>query len=105
MNYMNNYIVDLRNNPTTASNTNQIRLPDMEFVWNYGDWPLTGKNLLPLISWCGSTDSNDFVLPTYDIATSTYEAMYRSVNLFVWFPCLCSDANVIKLMSMHSRFI
>ena len=56
-------------------------MPDIEFLINLGDYPL-GKfksypNLLPIISWCGSTDSPDIVMPTYDVTESTLEALAR----------------------------
>lgn len=52
-------------------------LPDMEFFVNLGDWPLViDKNeIYPIFSWCGSTESYDIVMPTYDITESTLENM------------------------------
>lgn len=47
---------------------------------NLGDWPLNDKNqgmLLPIVSWCGSTQANDMILPTYDLTESTLEMMGR----------------------------
>lgn len=59
-------------------------LPDMEFYLNLGDWPLSKKGgqqrtsgPYPIFSWCGSEDSYDIVLPTYDITESTVENMGR----------------------------
>ncbi|KAL3283578.1 hypothetical protein HHI36_006717 [Cryptolaemus montrouzieri] len=59
-------------------------LPDMEFFVNLGDWPLvlkdykgTSNRTFPIFSWCGSTDSLDIVMPTYDITESTLENMGR----------------------------
>lgn len=59
-------------------------LPDMEFYLNLGDWPLSKKGgqqrtsgPYPIFSWCGSEDSYDIVLPTYDITESTLENMGR----------------------------
>ncbi|CAG2166227.1 unnamed protein product, partial [Oppiella nova] len=43
-------------------------LPDLEFVSNLGDWPLSDKRTeppLPVFSWCGSNEFNDIVIPTY----------------------------------------
>ncbi|XP_060063782.1 protein O-glucosyltransferase 2-like [Ylistrum balloti] len=61
--------------------TRKVRLPDMEFFINLGDWPLEKKSAsdspLPIISWCGSADSRDIVLPTYDITEATLEMMSR----------------------------
>lgn len=56
----------------------QVRLPDMEFVVNLGDWPLEKKptdSPVPIISWCGSTDTYDIIMPTYDLTRSTLGAM------------------------------
>ncbi|KZC09703.1 KDEL motif-containing protein 1 [Dufourea novaeangliae] len=59
--------------------TRKVVLPDIEFFVNLGDWPLvpkTGKNY-PIFSWCGSSDTKDIVMPTYDITESSLEAMGR----------------------------
>lgn len=57
----------------------KVRLPDIEFYVNLGDWPLVPKNKepLPIFSWCGSEDTYDIVMPTYDITESTLENMGR----------------------------
>ena len=38
---------------------------------NLGDWPLEKRNVdegpTPLFSWCGSEDSLDIVMPTWDM--------------------------------------
>ncbi|XP_054157940.1 protein O-glucosyltransferase 2-like [Oppia nitens] len=55
-------------------------IPDIEFVANLGDWPLSDKRTkppLPVMSWCGSTDSNDIVLPTYELTESTLQMQGR----------------------------
>lgn len=61
-----------------------VMLPDMEFFINLGDWPLSKKGgqqrtsgPFPIFSWCGSSDSHDIVLPTYDLMESTLENMGR----------------------------
>ncbi|XP_055305678.1 protein O-glucosyltransferase 2-like isoform X2 [Sitodiplosis mosellana] len=61
-----------------------VRLPDMEFMVNLGDWPLVKKGgitrthgPLPIFSWCGSEDTYDIVMPTYDLTESTLQAMDR----------------------------
>lgn len=61
-----------------------VRLPDVEFIINLGDWPLVKKGGItrthgpyPIFSWCGSEDTFDIVLPTYDLTESTLEAMNR----------------------------
>lgn len=59
--------------------TRKVILPDIEFFMNLGDWPLVplgGKNY-PIFSWCGSSDTKDIVMPTYDITVSSLEAMGR----------------------------
>ncbi|KAJ8681052.1 hypothetical protein QAD02_016839 [Eretmocerus hayati] len=62
--------------------TRKMVLPDVEFFMNLGDWPLVQKSqeLYPIISWCGSDDSMDIVVPTYEITQSSIEAM-GSVSL------------------------
>lgn len=61
-----------------------VHLPDVEFIMNLGDWPLVKKGGItrthgpyPIFSWCGSEDTFDIVLPTYDLTESTLEAMNR----------------------------
>eukprot|EP00041_Stephanoeca_diplocostata_P009491 m.146206 g.146206 ORF g.146206 m.146206 type:complete len:558 (+) comp17763_c0_seq2:299-1972(+) len=58
----------------------KVRVPDVEFLLNMGDWPqaprvdaTTGAALppLPLFSWCGSDTHYDMVLPTYKIVQAT----------------------------------
>lgn len=62
----------------------KVRLPDTEFFVNLGDWPLVKKGghtrttgPYPIFSWCGSDDTFDIVMPTYDITESTLQAMSR----------------------------
>ncbi|XP_056640129.1 protein O-glucosyltransferase 2-like isoform X1 [Diorhabda sublineata] len=58
--------------------TRKVVLPDVEFFSNLGDWPLsTLKKKYPIFSWCGSTDSFDIIMPTYDITESTLENLGR----------------------------
>lgn len=61
-----------------------VRLPNFEFFVNLGDWPLVKRGgisrtvgPLPIFSWCGSDDTYDIVMPTYDLTESTLEAMSR----------------------------
>lgn len=61
-----------------------VALPDMEFYLNLGDWPLSKKGgqqrtsgPYPIFSWCGSDDSYDIVLPTYDLTEASIENMGR----------------------------
>lgn len=66
--------------------TLQVKLPDMEFIINLGDWPVEqksqyGDDPLPIISWCGSESTNDIVWPTYDVTKSTLEAMRGLVDV------------------------
>ncbi|XP_063527473.1 protein O-glucosyltransferase 3 isoform X2 [Pongo pygmaeus] len=66
--------------------TRKVLLPDLEFYVNLGDWPLEHRKVngtpspIPVISWCGSLDSRDVVLPTYDITHSMLEAMRGVTN-------------------------
>ncbi|KAK7044020.1 Protein O-glucosyltransferase 2 [Halocaridina rubra] len=58
----------------------KMRLPDIEFITNLGDWPLVNPKeepLIPIFSWCGSEDTADIVMPTYDITEATLEMMGR----------------------------
>lgn len=64
--------------------TRKATLPDLELFVNLGDWPIMKKGgqsrtigPRPVFSWCGSDDSFDIVLPTYDLTESTLEAMNR----------------------------
>ncbi|CAI4227665.1 unnamed protein product [Auanema sp. JU1783] len=46
-------------------------LPNTEFLFNLGDYPLSRKGFeddVAIISWCGSTLTNDIVVPTYFFA-------------------------------------
>lgn len=70
-------------------------LPDTEFLFNLGDWPLiksASKLSIPMFSWCGSTDTDDLTVPTYDLTGSTLDAMSRvtldmiSVQSVEWLP-------------------
>ncbi|XP_020295225.1 KDEL motif-containing protein 1-like isoform X2 [Pseudomyrmex gracilis] len=57
----------------------KVVLPDIEFFVNLGDWPLVLDKgpLYPIFSWCGSEDTRDIVMPTYDLTESSLEAMGR----------------------------
>ena len=61
----------------------RTRLPDLEIIVNLGDWPLAklrGRDHVsapPMVSWCGSVDTGDLVMPTYDLTESTIECMGR----------------------------
>lgn len=59
--------------------TRKVVLPNIELIINLGDWPLIHKNTepLPVFSWCGSNDTVDIVMPTYDITESALENMGR----------------------------
>ena len=54
-------------------------IPDTELIINLGDWPLVKMKdkPLPMISWCGSHDSLDLVLPTYELTEASIECMGR----------------------------
>ncbi|CAH2223581.1 KDEL motif-containing 1 [Pelobates cultripes] len=60
--------------------TSKVKIPDVEFFVNLGDWPLEKRKtseIHPIFSWCGSTDSKDIVMPTYDLTDSVLETMGR----------------------------
>ena len=60
--------------------TRIVRLPDVEFLINLGDWPLVKKNrqpLIPMISWCKDDATADILLPTYEITEAATECMGR----------------------------
>lgn len=64
----------------------KVWLPDIEFFINLGDWPLVKKGgharttgPYPIFSWCGSDETFDIVLPTYDLTESTIENMGRVI--------------------------
>lgn len=58
----------------------------MELYLNVGDWPVENRKAndtpgpVPVISWCGSADSRDIVLPTYDVTHSTLETLRGVTN-------------------------
>jgi len=54
-------------------------LPDIEILVNLGDWPLIkqGDKALPMVSWCGSRDTADITLPTYELTEASIECMGR----------------------------
>ncbi|XP_071362694.1 protein O-glucosyltransferase 3 isoform X2 [Trachinotus anak] len=62
--------------------TRKVRVPDVEFFINVGDWPLETRraDAAPVLSWCGSTETRDIVLPTYEVTHSTLEAMRGVTN-------------------------
>ena len=65
--------------------TRTLNMPDLEILLNLGDWPLINKKvklgekeiLIPMFSWCGSKDSSDIVMPTYEITESSLENLGR----------------------------
>lgn len=60
----------------------KVRVPDVEFYINVGDWPLETRSVdpVPVLSWCGSTDTRDIILPTYEVTHSTLETMRGVTN-------------------------
>ncbi|XP_028263944.1 protein O-glucosyltransferase 3 [Parambassis ranga] len=62
--------------------TRKVRVPDVEFYLNVGDWPLETRraDAVPILSWCGSTDTQDIVLPTYEVTHSTLETLRGVTN-------------------------
>ncbi len=51
---------------------------------NLGDYPLShGDDPLPIISWCGSEQTHDIILPTYEITEATLQMLSRtSLDIF-----------------------
>jgi hypothetical protein len=77
----------------------KVKLPDVEIFINLGDWPLVQKaadEVFPIFSWCGSTDSWDIVMPTYDITEASLEAMGRCEYL-VYGNYLITHSNIINV--------
>uniref|UniRef100_A0A1I7Y2A0 CAP10 domain-containing protein n=1 Tax=Steinernema glaseri TaxID=37863 RepID=A0A1I7Y2A0_9BILA len=60
----------------------KMTLPNTEFIMNLGDWPLQSLSPegVPVVSWCGSTDSMDIVWPTYELTQAVLGAL-QSVTL------------------------
>ncbi|CAF2045654.1 unnamed protein product [Rotaria magnacalcarata] len=57
----------------------KVVLPDVEFLMNLGDYPLSsGDDPLPIISWCGSEQTHDIILPTYEITEATLQMLSRT---------------------------
>ncbi|KAI1309340.1 Protein O-glucosyltransferase 1 [Halotydeus destructor] len=60
---------------------NKVHLPDTEFIANLGDWPLSSRDkelpAIPIFSWCGSEDTHDIVLPTYEMTESVLNMQGR----------------------------
>ncbi|VDM25670.1 unnamed protein product [Toxocara canis] len=56
----------------------KMRLPNTEFIFNLGDWPLERKrpNGVAIVSWCGSNDTMDIVVPTYELMKSVIDSMH-----------------------------
>ncbi len=69
------------NSPLIVVVRDQVKLPDIEFFVNLGDWPLEkrreSEKPSPIFSWCGSNDTQDIVMPTYDLTESVLETMGR----------------------------
>ncbi|XP_071448438.1 protein O-glucosyltransferase 2-like [Hetaerina americana] len=62
----------------------KVKLPDFELFVNLGDWPLIRKEdasskepTIPMFSWCGSKDTHDIIMPTYDLTEATLGCMGR----------------------------
>lgn len=46
---------------------------------NLGDYPLSiGDDPLPILSWCGSDQTHDIILPTYEITEATLQMLART---------------------------
>ncbi|KAJ3591604.1 hypothetical protein NHX12_006737 [Muraenolepis orangiensis] len=64
--------------------TRKVRVPDVEFFVNLGDWPLEKRQLSdrlhPIFSWCGSNQTWDIVMPTYDLTEVSLDMMSVQSN-------------------------
>lgn len=71
--------------------TRSMKLPDLEFIQNLGDWPLSTKRTgdYPIVSWCGSDATFDLVLPTYDYTRTVLQGNMK--NDFFHFESLNDD--------------
>lgn len=46
---------------------------------NLGDYPLSdAKDPIPIISWCGSEQTKDIILPTYELTEATLQMLSRT---------------------------
>ncbi|PAA67001.1 hypothetical protein BOX15_Mlig016306g1 [Macrostomum lignano] len=69
--------------PLLLSLLRKFRAPDLDFILNLGDWPLSRLDRLPhlpILSWCGSRHTSDIVLPTYELTEATVSMMDRIYN-------------------------
>ncbi|MCP9261049.1 Nucleolar protein 58, partial [Dirofilaria immitis] len=80
----------------------KMYLPNTEFIFNLGDWPLVelGTDPVPMISWCGSKDTMDIVVPTYELMKSVIDSM-ESVTLDIHSLRL----KIAKLSKLHPNFL
>jgi hypothetical protein len=53
----------------------KVNVPDVEFLFNVGDWPVSRE--FPVFSWCGSEESSDIVVPTWDQIKTTLLSMSK----------------------------
>ncbi|VDK41843.1 unnamed protein product [Anisakis simplex] len=65
-------------NHSLKSNGHEV--PFKQFIFNLGDWPLEQKqsNAIAVASWCGSNETSDIVLPTYELMKSVIDSMYTT---------------------------
>ena len=74
-----NYDQNFNERLTIALRRNIKSLPDAEFIFNLGDWPLE-ENMTdpqPILTWCGSDNTTDIALPTWDQTKNTRHALFR----------------------------
>jgi hypothetical protein len=46
---------------------------------NLGDYPLSNDDdPLPILSWCGSEQTHDIILPTYELTEATLQMLSRT---------------------------
>ena len=64
----------------------KVKLPDVEFVFDLGDWPTKqeGDNPVPVFGWCASVNSPDIPLPTWDQIKHMMIGMGRARGDVTW---------------------
>lgn len=79
----------------------------MEFFVNLGDWPLVKLNTkpIPILSWCGSDDTLDIVMPTYDLTESTLETMGRYMHQTLFIKEQRGGKKIFSVDDIHTVFI
>ncbi|RXM98719.1 KDEL motif-containing protein 1 [Acipenser ruthenus] len=87
--------------------TRKVKLPDVEFFVNLGDWPLEKRKptekLHPILSWCGSNETRDIVMPTYDLTESVLETMGRKMLKTIYLVIFASTSVSLDMISVQAN--